>query len=177
MKILIVTTRRSGGTALGTWISTEAGLDYIYEPDITDDFIKDNTVVKLIYQVEYDQQVRDLSKNFDKVIIHKRCDIEKQVESLIYSNVKKSYHKKYSVLPSFFNKHKELYDDFYKLKVEKNEGLDRLDFGIHTEYERIFLSAYGWSPLLEYLEIPKPKYLHLLDSKYRYREEVISRLI
>jgi hypothetical protein len=169
MKILIITTRRSGGTALGTWLSTEAKLDYVYEPNITDDFIKDNTIVKLIYEVEYDQQIRDLSKSFDKVIIHTRCDIEKQVESLIYSNVNKSYHKKYSVLPSFFNEYRELYDDFYKLKVEKNKGLDRLDFGIHTEYERIFLNVYGWSPLLEYLEIPKPKYLTMLSSEHKYR--------
>ena len=177
MKILIITTRRSGGTALGTWLSTETKLDYVYEPDITDDFVRDNTVVKLIYNIDYDQQIRDLAKNYDKVIVHKRCDIEKQVESLVYSNVKKSYHVKYHILPNFFSVHKELYDYLYKLKVEKNKGLDRLDFGIHTEYERIFLNVYGWSPLLEYLEIPRPKYLDLLDSKHKYRNNKVSKLI
>jgi hypothetical protein len=177
MKILIITTRRSGGSALGNWISTETKLDYVYEPDIADDFIKDNTVVKLIYNVDCDQHIRDLAKNYDKVIIHKRCDIKKQVESLAYSNVKKAYHKKYHILPGFFNKHKELYDDLYKLKEEKNKGLDRLDFGIHTEYERIFLNVYGWSPLLEYLEIPRPKYLDLLNSEHKYRDDRVSKLI
>lgn len=175
MKILIITTRRSGGSALGTWISTEAGLDYIYEPDITDDFIKDNTVVKFIYQAEYDQQIRDLSRSFDKVIIHKRCDIEKQVESLIYSNVNKVYHEKYSVSRPFFNIRKKLYNELYRLKAEKNKGLDGLDFGIHTEYERIFLNAYGWSPLLEYLEIPKPRYLTMLNSDYKFRSDILPK--
>jgi hypothetical protein len=177
MKILIITTRRSGGSVLGRWISTETKLNYVYEPDITDDFIKDNTVVKLIYYKDYDQQIGDLAKNYDKVIVHKRCDIEKQAESLAYSKANKVYHKKYCILPNFFSMHKELYDEVHKLTVESNEGLDRLDFGIHTEYERIFLNAYGWSPLLEYLEIPKPKYLHLLDSKYKYRDETIFKLI
>lgn len=177
MKILIITTRRSGGTALGTWISTETELDYVYEPKITDDFIKDNTVVKLIYHVDYDQQIRDLAKSYDKVIVHKRCDIEKQAESLGYSKIKKIYHKKYHLLPDFFDAHRELYDRCYRLTVESNEGLDRLDFGIHTEYERIFLNVYGWSSLLEYLEIPKPKYLDLLDSKYKYRNERVCKLV
>jgi hypothetical protein len=177
MKILIITTRRSGGTALGTWISTEIKLDYVYEPDITGDFIKDNTVVKLIYLVEYDQQIRDLSKNFDKVIIHKRCDIEKQAESLAYSKANEVYDEKYSILPIFFKKHKELYDRCYRLTAESNEGLDRLNFGIHTEYERIFLNFYGLSPLLEYLEIPKPEYLYILDSDRKYRYDKLPKFI
>jgi hypothetical protein len=173
MKILIITTRRSGGSALGTWIAMETNLGYVYEPNITENFIRDNTVVKLIYEVKYDQEIRDLSKNFDKVVVHKRCDIEKQVESLIYSNVNKVYHKKYFIAPSFLDKHKELYDEYCKLKIEKNKNLDRLDFGIHTEYERIHLNAYGWSPLLEYLKIPEPKHLTLLSSKYKLRAKVI----
>jgi len=177
MKILIITTRRSGGTSLGTWISKEMELDYVYEPDITDDFIRDNTVVKLIYYVKHDQQIRDLAKNYDKVIVHKRCDTEKQAESLVVSQITNVHHKRYHVIPDFFSRHKELYDSLCKIKVEKNEGLDRLDFGIHTEYERIFLNVYGWSSLLEYLEIPKPKYLDLLDSKHKYRDDRISKLI
>lgn len=177
MKILIITTRRSGGSTLGKWISTETGLEYVYEPDITDDFIKENTVVKLIYHIVDDQQIRALAKSYDKVIVHKRCDIEKQAESLAVSQVTNVHHKKYHISPDFFSKHKELYDALYKLKVEKNKGLDRLDFGIHTEYERIFLNVYGWSPLLEYLEIPRPKYLDLLDNKHKYRSDKVSKLI
>jgi hypothetical protein len=177
MKILIITTRRSGGSSLGTWISRETRLDYVYEPDITDDFIKDNTVVKLIYYVDHDQQIRDLAKSYDKIIVHKRCNIEKQAESLAVSQLTNVHHEKYCILPSFFKEHRGLYKDLYKIKVEKNKGLDRLDFGIHTEYERIFLNVYGWSSLLEYLEIPKPKYLDLLDSKHKYRHDRGSKLI
>jgi hypothetical protein len=177
MKILIITTRRSGGTTLGTWLSTETGLEYVYEPDITDDFIKDNTVVKLIYQIDHDQQIRDLAKSYDKIIVHKRCDVEKQAESLAVSQITNVHHKPYPISPSFFSKHKELCNDLCKIKAEKNKGLDCLDFGIHTEYERIFLNVYGRSSLLEYLEIPRPKYLDLLDSKYKYRNDIGSKLI
>jgi hypothetical protein len=177
MKILIIATRRSGGSNLGKWISMEKGLDYIYEPNITDNFIVDNIVTKIIYEEHNEEKIKKISKEFDKVIIHKRINIVHQAESWTHSQINNSYDKKYSIKPKFLEKNINLYYKLYNNLVINNDKLNNLNIGIQTTYEEIFSDEYDWTFLLKYLEIEKPKYLHFLNNKNKYRDTKKQKLL
>lgn len=176
MKILIISTRRSGGSNLGQWISMEKGLRYIYEPNITDNFIVDNIVTKIIYEIHNESKIKEVSKEFDKVIIHKRIDIVNQAESWTYSQINNSYDKKYSIKPKFLEKNMDVYYELYNNLVINNDKINNLNIGIQTTYEEIFSDEYDWTFLLKYLEIKNPKYLHFLNKENKYRDNKSKKL-
>lgn len=169
MKILFITTRRTGGSNFAKWISIQKNLEYVYEPDVMSDFIKDNTIVKIIYFPELEERIVKLSKSFDKIIIHRRLDVIKQTESVIYSMVNHVFRENYTVKKSFFDDNRKLYNEWIELYKKSNNNLDLLNFGFHTKYEEIFSDNYNWSGLLNYLEIDKPKNLYFLNYSQKYR--------
>jgi hypothetical protein len=177
MRILIIATRRSGGSNFGKWISMEKSFDYIYEPNITDDFTNNNIVVKIIFEICDVEKIKELSKKFDKVIIHTRTDVTKQAESLTYANVYHVYDRKYTIEPEFLEKNINQYHLIYDSFIKNNEMMNELNVGIHTTYEDIFSDDYDWKFLLNYLEIVNTKYIHFLNNKNKYRDNKKEKLI
>ena len=177
MKILIISTRRSGGSNFGKWISMEKNLDYIYEPNVTDNFIVDNIIAKVIFETKDEEKIKEISKQFDKIIIHKRIDVKKQAESWTFSDINNSYDKQYSIKPIFLEKNIDKYYQLYNDLIISNDKMNDLNIGVQTTYEEIFSDNYNWTFLLEYLEIPNPKYLHFLNKKNKYRDTKKEKLL
>jgi len=177
MKILIISTRRSGGSNFGKWISMEKNLDYIYEPNVTEDFTNNNIIVKIIFELNDEERIKELCKKFDKVIIHTRIDTIKQAESLTYSNVYDVYDKKYTIKPEFLEKNIDKYLSIYDSLIQNTKKMNELNIGIHTTYEDIFSDDYDWKLLLNYLDITNPKYIHFLNNKNKYRDTKREKLL
>lgn len=178
MNILIITGRRTGGSNFGKWISMECDLKYIYEPDIKTNFVKDEIVAKVIYEKPEDEnEIKNIAKKFDKIIIHKRLDIVKQSESLVYSQINNVFTENYTIKDSFIEKNKKLIDVNCNMIKICNDNMDRFNFGIHTIYEEIFSDEYDWNFLLNYLEIKNPKYIHFLNKRNKHRDTKKEKLI
>lgn len=184
MRVLIISSYRCGGNTFLYWISQELNLKYICEPynkDINPIFPNiypwlpgclDNIVVKMPYQhFEFIYDVDKFINSYDKVVILIREDVRSACESFVLcKHLFNKYIDNYYVDDEFVKKHEEEInsniDDYKKI----NDEIKKLNV-VQTTYENIYVNKNDINKILDYLEITNPKYLELLDYKYKYRKD------
>lgn len=174
MKILLLSTYRTGSHALMNWICKELKLTKISELDeinVEDDFIVKRTLDSK------DFNFQDEYKKYDKVLILYRKDTVRQAESNFYATKNKVWHKlKYELSQEELDSHfyqikgvKETFDIYNEYFININ-----VDNCLKVTYEDIFYQGTGQKEIQNYLEFKSKSKLKNLKNKLRIDKNTLN---
>ena len=164
-KILIIASKRCGGTYLMKALATHYRCYAVSEPDKLEDY-GNHVVVKANASKHTTEDLVNYSKNFDKVILLDRLNKEEQIQSATWmfhndtSNVKWKWDNKLIGTPAY---NKAVYE--IELLTERLNALSQeLEVEI-TYYEDIYFgnkSIEGFQPILnkKLRQVDKEKLIH-----------------
>ena len=177
MRILIISTVRTGGRQLGEWISKELKHQLYHEPNTTN-IDGDNIVVKHIVNSVVDLNI-ELQNGFDpndwdKIITLKRNDIRGAAESMVIAENNQKWHSPYTISNEWIKEKESDVKENETFIGKGNEVIDKIDFaGLKLTYEGIYNTGEDTPKLQEYLGITNPQYQHMLDKKNKYRKDIL----
>jgi hypothetical protein len=178
MRIGIIAMVRSGGKNLGDWISEETGYEYIHEPFLNKIPIDgtQNLVVKYLSS-EWNQLKE--KPQMDKWIglirnNHRECAI-----SFLKALKTDSWHNPYTLDDAFIKENEsEIEHTIEWMGREYNTILTEIpQIELMVTYEGVYNSGDDIIPILNYLNIENPIYVHMLDNSNRLRNKVITKTL
>jgi hypothetical protein len=174
MRILIIANQRSGSTILGEWLSHELNYKYINEPEILENIIDDNVIVKCLYVTFPSKNFNTLFEKYDKIIGLTRKNTDESAISLLYcqENINTyNFHGLYVVDNIWILERKEKIKSISNLNKEINLGINSISGILYCSYENIYQEKNDIELIKNYLNVDKFKYVGMLDSSNRYRNE------
>lgn len=174
MRILIIANQRSGSTVLGEWLSYELNYKYINEPKIVENIIDDNVIVKCLYVTFPSKNFNTLIEKYDKIIGLTRKNTDESAISLLYcqENINSyNFHGLYVVDDTWILERKEKIESISNLNKEINLNINSISGILQCSYENIYQEKNDIELIKNYLNVDKFKYVGMLDSSNRYRNE------
>lgn len=177
MRILIISTARSGSTKLLEWLCRETGFKKIHEPynkNMGDGFIDgDNVIVKEIIAHINQNELKNFCSKFDKVIALKRTDSIESAISLLYceENFETYDHiSVYKISDKWIEDRKDRIDEIVRGVDYLNKLINDMKNCLHVTYENIYQNKEDILRIKEYLGIDSDFCCtEMLDEKYRLR--------
>lgn len=177
MRILILSTARSGSTKLLNWLCQETGFKRIHEPfnKKTGDKIYggNNIIVKEIVAHLDEDKIYKFCLEFDKIITLKRNNILESAISLLYcsENIETYDHVSiYEISDEWLEKRKELIENIKTSILHYNDIIDKVVNCLHVTYEKIYEDKTDIDLIHEYIEFKKDfRFTEMLNKKYRLR--------
>jgi hypothetical protein len=178
MRIGIIASARSGGKNLGDWISEETGYEFIHEPVLNKISIgsNKNLVVKYLSNEWFELKEKP---QMDKWIGLVRANHRECAISFLKARQTLSYHNPYTLDDTFIKENEseiehtmEWMGDVYNTILTKIPQIE-----LKVTYEGIYNSGDDIIPILNYLNIKNPIYLHMLDNSNRLRNKVITKTL
>ena len=174
MKILVLSHTRCGSTTFCKWISKELDLkldETPYNYKTFDSVFESDNLIRKIVVEEYYPSDTDINK-FDKVICLTRENSIETSISFLVANRSDIWHSEYTIDKEWIDNnidkilnHSNSYE-MMKYRLKKYNVLQ-------TTYENIFINKSDINNILNYLNIPNPTYLTLLDYSKKYRKDTI----
>jgi hypothetical protein len=174
MRILIIANQRSGSTVLGQWLSYELNYKYINEPEIVENIIGDNIIVKCLYVAISSKNFNKLFEKYDKIIGLTRKNTNQSAISLLYCQENfnnYNFHGLYTVNDTWILERKEKIENLSNSINEINVNLKLINGILQCSYENIYQEKNDIELIKNYLNVDKFKYVGMLDSSNRYRNE------
>jgi hypothetical protein len=186
MRILVLTHERSGGLSLITWIASELTCEIIHEPDLTDQTIKhkvltDNDIIVKIFPEHIDpNEFNEFLNTFDKIIIHKRDNVNDVAVSLFYSeekrDVNKNLHDTYEFDYKCKEDNKDKIEHCKQIVIKKHEILDNINHPniIRTSYDSIYYNDKDVIKICDYINVINPIWLDVINNKRKLQNGKIG---
>lgn len=189
MRILIIANHRSGSSSFGKWLSMELDYLYVFEPFNTqvapwnydiDQRINhmnnsNNIVCKCIYgQFSNKEEIKDLIKKFDKIIVLKRNNIKDNVISELMSSDTGHYHRGYVLTDNWLETNSKRIEERISSFIELNNEISKLE-GLQITYEGIYDTKEDIERVKQYIEMNNINHLYMLDNKNRYRKRLAKK--
>jgi hypothetical protein len=193
MRIAIISHYRSGSTMFCRWLSLELGYYLIIEPyNIDESWNKnrehntqqalqlENVVVKYLYnQFNTSMEIESVLNSFDKIILLIRQNDKESAISAVYANENKKFHNTYFIDDRWIDNHIDLIEnEIINLNILKNK-IKNISNGLLVTYENIFEEKIDIDKIKNYigLDMFKHNHMHVLDNKYRYKNNKSKELI
>lgn len=170
------------------WFKKKKSLKIVHEPynyDGNADLIKrlweeDNIIAKVFPHVlgTIGVDINELAYRFDKVIIHKREDVMEIATSIAFhlllppkEGKKIDWHQPYKMDEAWLKENDTLIQKEISNVNKFHSELDGLRFVncIRTTYEGIYGTGDDINKVIDYLNMPEPYYLDILNSRHRLR--------
>ena len=183
MRVAIYAQARSGSTTLLDYISKSLNYKPIFEPfnpvsvnkySEKEIWHEDNVVVKFLIRTLEKDETEKIKNHFDKVICLTRENIHEGAESHLAAELNDAWKPdKYSFKNSveINDKNQKRLKDLILYRYIVYEHIKHLPF-FQTTYEEIYKNKVGIQKINSYININDEKFLHLLDSKNRYRTDL-----
>ena len=174
MRILIISTVRTGGKQLSEWVSEELGYHLHHEPEEGGYVGGFNIVVKHLVDSVVKSNI-EIHNHFDpalwdKIITLKRNDVRRAAESFTFAQQYNLYHQHYSITNKWIRENEQTINENEVFIGRGNEIIDKIEFaGLKLTYEGIYETGEEIPMLKDYLGITEPQYEWMLDKTYKYR--------
>ena len=179
-RILILATARSGSTRLMEWISYELGITSIDEPFNTNKLhnkekLKNkNVVVKELINHTFNIDLRSFIDSFDIVITLRRENTFECAISLQYSIENHKEHSTYVIDTKWIDSRNEILNELVIGIESIGNIVINTESDLAITYEGIYENKNDITKVCELLEINNPKYLGMLEKKYKLRNNIQS---
>lgn len=182
MKILIISSPRTGGNVFSKWLSVELNYKWIHEPfhnhfnefnDIEKVLNEDNIVVKV--------QINDWSKKytdtkfynfFDKIIGLTRNNLKETSISLLKAFETKNFTKNYKIDDEWITENENKLNELM-VDIEKDfNKIKNISDSLQITYEGIYETKNDIEKIMKYIHLNEMKYYDLINPKNRYRNNI-----
>jgi hypothetical protein len=193
MRIAIISHYRSGSTMFSRWLSLELGYYLIIEPYNTDkswnknreynieqSLQLENVVVKYLYnQFNTPMEIESVLNSFDKIILLIRQNDKESAISAVYADENKKFHNTYFIDDMWIDNHIGLIENEIINLTMLKDKIKNISNGLLVTYENIFEEKIDIDKIKNYigLDMFKHNHMHVLDKKYRYKNNKSKELI